>query len=288
MPEPAAAPAGRPLSHTLITGASAGLGLELARLFAADGHPLVLAARRADRLESLAGTLRRDFEVDVKVVAADLAEAGAAAALADRLAAEGPGIRHLVNNAGVGAYGPFVARDPDAYRNLLDLNVRALTDLTRLLLPPLLADGAGGRRGVLNVASTAAFQPGPLMAAYFASKAYVLSLSEALHEELRGTGVTVTAFCPGPTRTEFFTTDAMIPPDARDESGEVTDEAMARYLRRDRNRMDATEAARLGYRGYLAGRAVVIPGRRNALLAQAPRLLPRAVVRRVVHAMMRK
>lgn len=288
MPEPAAATAGRPLSHVLITGASAGLGLELARLFAADGHPLVLVARREDRLQALASVLRQDFEVDVRVMAADLALPDAPAALAARLAADGPGIRHLVNNAGVGAYGPFAARDPRLYRDLLDLNVRALTDLTRLLLPPLLAAPDAGPRGVLNVASTAAFQPGPLMAAYFASKAYVLSFCEALHEELRGTGVTVTAFCPGPTRTEFFGHGAMIPPGAVRPDGSLDPAALARHERRDRRRMDPTLAARLGYRGYLAGKAVVIPGRRNGLLAQAPRLLPRAAVRRLVHRFMRR
>jgi len=279
---------GRSLSHTLITGASAGLGLELARLFAADGHPLVLTARRADRLEALAATLRRDFEVDVRVMPADLTAPDAAARLAAQLAAEGPGIRHLVNNAGFGVLGPFADHDPQVYRDLVDLNVRAVTDLTRLLLPALLAAPAGVHRGVLNVASTAAFQPGPLMAAYFASKAYVLSFSEALHEELRGSGITVTAFCPGPTRTEFFRQDSMIPPHAVAADGAVAPGALARHERRDRRRMDPTAAARIGYRGYLAGKAVVIPGRTNALLAQTSRFFPRAVVRRIVHRMMRK
>lgn len=288
MPEAAAAPAGRSLSHTLVTGASAGLGLELARLFAADGHPLVLVARRADRLEALAATLRRDFEVDVRVMPADLADPDAAGGLAARLAAEGPGIRHLVNNAGFGVHGPFADRDPQVYRDLVDLNVRALTDLTRLLLPAMLAAPAGAHRGVLNVASTAAFQPGPLMAVYFASKAYVLSFSEALHEELRGTGITVTAFCPGPTRTEFFRQDSMIPAGAVAPDGTVDPEALARYERRDRRRMDPTTAARIGYRGYLAGKAVVIPGRMNALLAGSSRFAPRGLLRRVVHRMMRK
>ncbi|MBE0565307.1 MAG: SDR family NAD(P)-dependent oxidoreductase [Krumholzibacteria bacterium] len=276
------------MTHTLITGASAGLGLEFARLFAADGHPLVLVARREDRLAALAAALRKDFEVDVQVMAVDLAAPGAPAALAAGLRAGGPGIRHLVNNAGVGCYGPCVDRDPQVYRDLLDLNVRALTDLTRLLLPSLLAAPAGLRRGVLNVASTAAFQPGPLMAVYFASKAYVLSFSEALHEELRGSGVTVTAFCPGPTRTEFFGQEAMIPPGAVLPDGSLDPEALARHRRRDRRRMDPTAAARSGYRGYLAGKAVVIPGRGNALLAQSSRFLPRAAVRRIVHRMMRK
>ena len=288
MDRPTAAPADRPLTHTLITGASAGLGLELARLFARDGHPLVLVARSGDRLEALADNLRRDHEVDVRVIVADLTAPDAPAAVVAQLADAGLGIRHLVNNAGFGAYGPFTARDPQVYRDLLDLNVRALTDLTSLLLPPMLAASAPRQRGVMNVASTAAFQPGPLMAVYFASKAYVLSLSEALHQEVRAAGVTVTAFCPGPTRTLFFKHDVMIPPGAVAADGSVDAAALERYERRDRQRMDAALAARIGYRGYLAGRAVVIPGWRNALLAQAPRLLPRALLRRVVHRMMRK
>lgn len=282
------APTTRPLTHTLITGASAGLGLELARLFAADGHPLVLVARDEARLEALAATLRGDFEVDVRVMVADLAVPGAAVDLVARLAAAGPGIRHLVNNAGFGAYGPFVSRSAAVYRDLVDLNVQALTELTRLLIEPMLAPEAAGPRGVLNVASTAAFQPGPLMAVYFASKAYVLSFSEALHEELRGSGVTVSAFCPGPTRTAFFRQDSMIPPGAVGADGAVDPAALARYERRDRRRMDATVAARIGYRGYRHGRAVVIPGRRNALMARLPGLLPRALIRRFVHRMMRK
>ncbi len=283
-----AAPAGRPLTHTLVTGASAGLGLELARLFARDGQPLVLTARRADRLAAVADVLRRDYEADVRVMAADLADPAAPAALAARLAEEGLGIRHLVNNSGYGSYGPLASRDPQVYRDLVDLNVRALTDLTRLLLEPMLAAPAGLRRGVLNVASTAAFQPGPLMAAYFASKAYVLSFSEAVHEEVRAAGITVTAFCPGPTRTEFFRQDSMIPPGAVAADGTVDPEALARYERRDRRRMDAAVAARIGYRGYLAGRAVVVPGRMNALMAQAPRFAPRGLLRRIVFRMMRK
>ncbi len=284
----AAVPAARPLTHTLITGASAGLGLELARLFAADAQPLVLAARRGDRLEQLADELRRDYEIDVRTFAVDLAEPGAAADLAARLLTDGPGIRHLVNNAGFGAYGPFTARGGDVYGAMVDLNVRALTDLARAFVEPMLAPGAEGKRGVMNVASTAAFQPGPLMAVYFATKAYVLSLSEAMHEELREAGVLASAFCPGPTRTEFFAQDAMIPEGAVAADGAIDPEALARYERRDRRRMDAALAARIGYRGYLAGEAVVIPGWRNALMARLPRLSPRPLTRRIVHRMMRK
>ncbi len=274
-----------PPSHILITGASAGLGLELARLFATDGYPLVLVARSGDKLQVLAEVLRRDHEIDVRVVAADLVATGAVDELLAVLAAEDLNIRVLVNNAGIGTYGQFADGDPTVIQDLLALNITALTMLTRGLLPGLraaAAQGVGGPLGVMNVASTAAFQPGPLMAAYFASKSYVLSFSEALHEELRGTGVNISAFCPGPTRTGFFTTQAMIP------AGEITAADLAEYHRRDAKRMDPAIAARVGYEGFLAGRPIVIPGLRNRIMAQVSRFLPRAVIRRIAHRMLRK
>jgi short-subunit dehydrogenase len=280
--------AGIPLTHTLITGASAGLGLELARLFASAGEPLVLVARSEDRLAALADTLRRDHEVDVRVVPADLTLPGAAETLVRSLAAEGLGVRHLVNNAGFGAYGPVAGRDWSVYRSMIDLNVTALTALSRLLLEPMLAPGATGPRGIMNVASTAAFQPGPLMAVYFATKSYVLHFSEALAEEVRGAGVTVSAFCPGPTRTDFFRPDAMVPPEAYDAEGNLRPAALRAYERRDARRMDATVAARVGYAGYRAGKVVVIPGLFNRVQAAVASRLPRSWVRRLAHRAMRK
>lgn len=280
--------AGLPLTHTLITGASAGLGLELARLFASAGEPLVLVARNAERLTALADTLRRDHELDVRVLAADLTVPDAAEALVRRLAEEGLGIRHLVNNAGFGSYGPLAARDWPLYRGMIDLNITALTGLTRLLLEPMLAPGATGPRGVMNVASTAAFQPGPLMAVYFATKSYVLHLSEALAEEVRDAGVTVSAFCPGPTRTEFFGPAAMIPADAYDAEGNIRPAALREYGRRDAKRMDAATAARIGFDGYRAGKVVVIPGWFNRVQAAVASRLPRAVVRRLAYRALRK
>ena len=280
--------AGRPLTHTLITGASVGLGLELARLFAAAGEPLVLVARGADRLAALADTLRRDHEVDVRVLTADLSVPGAETALVARLAEEGLGIRHLVNNAGIGTYGEFAGREWSVSRGMIDLNVTALTGLTRLLLDPMLAPGVSGPRGIMNVASTAAFQPGPLMAVYFATKSFVLNFSEALAEELRGTGVHVSVFCPGPTRTGFFTTDAMIPDGAIATDGTVTEKARREFERRDAKRMDATVAARVGYEGYRQGRVIVIPGAWNRFQAMVAQRLPRGLVRRLAHRAMRK
>ncbi len=270
-------------THVLITGASAGLGLELARLFAADGAALVLVARGEAKLATIAGILRKDFEVDVRIIPADLTKPGAVDDLLAALMEAGIGIRVLVNNAGFGAYGPVPNCEWDVYRRMIDLNITALTGLAWGLLPGMVACAeAGGRPGIMNVASTAAFQPGPLMAVYFATKSYVLSFSEALHEEMKESGVTVSAFCPGPTRTEFFHQDEMIP------SGVISDEDLAEFHRRDDRRMDAGVAADVGYRGFLKGEAIVIPGFRNRFLAQAGRFLPRSVVRKLAFRMMKK
>jgi len=184
----------------LITGASSGIGLELARLFAADGSDLVLVARRRERLEELSHELEQSQGIAAEVLVEDLASAAAPQAIFDRLQSEGRTIDVLVNNAGFGAVGPVVEIGLGRQLEMLQVNVVALAHLTMLFLPGMLQRGRGG---VLNVGSTAAFQPGPYMAMYYASKAFVLSFSEALAEELRGTPVRVCCLCPGPTRTEF-------------------------------------------------------------------------------------
>src|SRR5262245_57726355 len=183
---------------TLITGASGGIGEALAREFAARRSDLILVARSADKLETLANELARAHGITAHVVPLDLAQPGAAARVADAARAFGR-IDVLVNRAGVGTVGPFVSSDLAVERDEIRLNVETLTELTKRVLPDVLA--AKGK--ILNVASTAAFQPGPMMAVYYATKAYVLSFSEALAEELAPAGVTVTALCPGPTRSGF-------------------------------------------------------------------------------------
>src|SRR6266851_6869234 len=189
----------RPLA--LVTGASGGIGAALARELARHGHDLVLAARGVAAMEALAVELR-EGGAGATVIAADLARPGAAASLADEIAQRGFAIDALVNNAGLGAAGRFDRCDPVRIGEILQVNIVALTELTRLLLPGMIARGHGR---VMLVASVAGFQPGPRMAAYFASKAYVLSLGEALAYELRGTGISVTVLCPGATATNFFT-----------------------------------------------------------------------------------
>ncbi|HYO63958.1 MAG TPA: SDR family oxidoreductase [Pyrinomonadaceae bacterium] len=252
----------------LVTGASGGIGLELARLLAADGYPLALVARSRDKLERLAEELTDKFGVSARVVPSDLARAEAPQEIFAELGGESARVEVLVNNAGFGSYGLFAETDLRAELEMLQVNVVALTHLTKLFLPAMIA----ARRGrVMQVASTAAFQPGPLMAVYYATKAYVLSLSEALSNELEGTGVTVTALCPGPTETGFAAAAGM-------GESKLFDRAV----------MDARAVAEVGYRGMLEGRAVVIPGLRNSLVARTVGFFPRGLVTRVVRRIQEK
>jgi short-subunit dehydrogenase len=246
------------MSTALVTGASGGIGLEIARVLAAD-HDLVLVARSADRLGEIAAELN-----GARVLAIDLADPDAVA----RIVGEVPEVDVLVNNAGVGDFGPFVEADPAKLDTLIALNIGALTRLTRAYLPGMLARKQGR---ILNVASTAAFQPGPLMAVYYATKAYVLSLSEALAEETRGTGVTVTALCPGPTASGFQAGAAM----------------EGSKLVRGRKLPTAESVARYGVAAMRKGDVVAVPGVRNKMLASSIRVTPRGVVRRLVHHMSR-
>ena len=181
---------------TLITGASAGLGAEFARQCAKRGEALALAARRRDRMQALANELGGD----VHIFEADLSKTGSAASLIAAVEAQGLSVGTLINNAGFGLAGKFADRPLATFSEMIDLNVRTLTELCHLVLPAMRGRGQGA---ILNIASTAAFQPGPNMAVYYATKAYVLSFTEALHHELKGTGIRVSALCPGPTHSEF-------------------------------------------------------------------------------------
>jgi short-subunit dehydrogenase len=246
----------------LITGASGGIGEELARVFAEHHHDLVLVARSEDKLRSLSDELSRAHGVHVTVLAADLSDAGAPLQLFETLRAKGVTIAVLVNNAGSGARGEFARLDAQVQSRMIQLNVVALTELARLFLPGMLERGHGG---ILNVASTAAYVPGPRMAVYYASKAFVLSLSEALSEETQGTGVTVTALCPGPTRTNFAAV-------AGNEDSR---------LFRSGSVMDARSVAELGYAGLMAGKRVVVAGLSNRLTVFSTRLAPRTLLAKI-------
>lgn len=251
-----------PRSFSLITGASTGIGKELARIAAAHGRSVILVARSEDKLAELAKELRANDGVEAEVLALDLALPESPGSLEQEVTRRGLQVDALVNNAGFGSHGPFHEASLQNQLEMLRLNVEALTHLTRLFLPAMVRRGRGR---ILNVASTAALQPGPLMAVYYASKAYVLSFSEAVAEELRGTGVTVTALLPGPTRTEFQV-----------RAGTAGTGLMRLGM------ASARSVAEAGYRGMEAGRAVVIPGFVNNLLALSVRLSPRWLVRRMV------
>jgi short-subunit dehydrogenase len=244
---------------SLITGASAGLGVDFARQLSARGHRLVLAARRKDRLESLAKELG-----NARAVAIDLSRKDAAAKLLADVEAADEQVDLLVNNAGFGLIGAFAELDAKRLRQMIDLNVGTLTDLCRAVAPQMIARKSGG---ILNVASTAAFQPGPKMAVYFATKAFVLSLTEALHEELKPHGVSVTCLCPGPTRTEF---------------GEVAGFGGNGMF--DRVAMESPEVVKAGLEGLDRNRAVVVPGLVNKIGAASTRFAPRSVVRKIAGA----
>ena len=245
----------------LVTGASSGIGHEFAALLARDGFDLVLVARDGARLAATARLLRENAGVSVAVLPCDLAASTAAERLVREIEERGIAVDLLVNNAGFNVYGPFARTDGAAELRMLQVHVVTLTHLTKLLLPGMLARRSGR---ILNVASTGSFAPGPNDAVYCASKAYVLSFSEALAEELRGSGVTVTALCPGPTDTEFAARAGM------------TGSLLFRGPR-------ATPAAvaRAGYRAMQRGRAVAIPGAANWLMVQALRFTPRALVARI-------
>lgn len=256
----------------LITGASSGIGYELARLFARAGYQLVLVARREDRLNQLANELIQAHDIRVLVLAKDLAEPQVPEEIYQDLQKLNIVVDVLVNNAGFGNYGYFAASDLNNELDLLQVNIVALMVLTRLFLPDLIRRGAGK---ILNVASVAAFGPGPLMANYYASKAYVLRLSEALANELKGTGVSVTALCPGTTISEFHQNLNL-------------DQTALRHI----PFMTSEAVARIGYRGLMAGKTIVIPGWQNKAMAWLVRFTPRkwvtAFVRALQESRMRK
>jgi short-subunit dehydrogenase len=247
-------------SIALVTGASAGLGVDFARQLSARGRRLVLVARRKDRLDALAAELG-----NARAVELDLSEAGATDRLMADLTAHGDEVDLLVNNAGFGLTGKFATLDGKRQRQMIDLNCGALVELAHAVLPDMIERGKGS---ILNVASTAAFQPGPGMAVYFATKAFVLSFSEALHEEVKGRGVTVSALCPGPTSTEF---------------GAVAGFGPSNLL--DKVAADSPSVVKAGLDGLEKGRAVTIPGLMNKATAQAGRFFPRSWVRRAAGAL---
>jgi uncharacterized protein len=255
----------RPLA--LVTGASSGIGAHLARELAKDGHDLILSARRVEPMQVLADELK-SVGAKSTIIAADLSNSGAAAVLVRDIETQGLAVDVLINAAGLGANGRFDASDALRVSEMLQVNVVALTELTRMLLPPMVARGKGK---VLLMASTAGFQPGPQMAVYCASKAYVLSFGEAIAYELKDSGVTVTTLCPGATDTEF---------------ARVADAGSSALFKGLLPVMSASDVARIGYQGLKAGRGVVITGLVNKIMATSSRLSPAPVSLRIANWMM--
>jgi uncharacterized protein len=245
------------MSTVLITGASGGIGYELAKLFARDHHNLILVARSADKLAEVATEIRV-HGVEVKTVVLDLAIPSAAKMLFEQLKNEHTAVDILINNAGFGALGEFATMSEANILGQIQLNITALTELTRSFLPTMLARRSGR---IMNVASTAGFQPGPIMAVYYATKAYVISFSEAIADEVRNSGVTVTCFCPGATHTGF-----------------------AKRAGNDKSRlfklgaMKVEKVALDGYRAVMEGKTLAISGLRNWLVAESTRFAPRKLV----------
>lgn len=253
---------------TLITGASCGIGLELAKVFARQGHGLVLVARDESRLNQLAGELRTKYGIKTKVIVKDLALATAAQEIAEELRGEKMAVEILVNNAGFGDYGDFAQAELAKLERIIQVNLLALTQLTHLMLPEMIRRGRGR---ILNVCSTASLVAAPYLAVYGATKAYVRSFSEAIAEELAGRGVTVTLLIPGPTKTEF------------QERARMSDVKLFDVLA-----MDAAVVAEDGYRALMAGRRTVVSGLGNRAQAVLIRLMPRIAVIKATRWVMKR
>jgi uncharacterized protein len=250
------------IETVLITGASSGIGLELTKCFAADGCRLILVARNADALEKLADELRRKKKIEAMVLMADLSLPKTPKQIFEKLSAQKITVDVLVNNAGFGAHGAFTEMSLPWQLEMLQVNIAALTELTGFFLPGMIQRKRGG---ILNVGSVAGFQPGPGMAVYFATKAYVLSFTEALAEELRGTGLTVSVLCPGPTESNF---------------GNVARGQKTRKLQT--HKMTAAAVAIYGHRAFRNGKLLAVPGFSNHLLIFLNRIAPRWFPRKVV------
>lgn len=246
------------IKTALITGASGGIGLELARIHASKGEDLILVARSADRLEELKTNLERKYGIKVYNIEKDLSVKDAAKEVFNEVNNQNISIDYLVNNAGFGDFGLFENCEWDKQERMINLNITALVHLTKLFLPGMITRGGGK---ILNVASLAAFQPGPTMSVYFASKAFVLSFSEALNNELKGKGITVTALCPGSTKTKFHEVTLGDP-----------------KLVKERKMQSAEEVALIGYRAMMEGKPVVIPGFKNSFLVFVLRFFPREYI----------
>lgn len=247
--------------YVLITGASSGIGYELAKLFSRDGYNLILVARSLNNLRKVKEELSKN-KIDIRIINLDLSKIESCDKLINFIETNNLSVEILVNNAGVGSFGEFSDIKWDIEENLIDINIKALTKLTKYFLPKLINDRSGG---ILNVASTAAFASGPKMATYYGSKAYVLNLTEAIHEEVKGLGIHISCLCPGPVKTSF-----------QGKAGIVKSENAKKYL------MEAEDVARVAYKDFKKGKVIIIPGFKNKLLVLGNKFLPRFISRRII------
>lgn len=249
------------IRYTLVIGASTGIGYELSKLFAKDKHNLILVSRNKNKLQSVKNELLK-YNIDIKILALDLESSEDIQSLFNYIEINKLAVNILINNAGIGTFGDFNDIEWSKEEALIDINIKALTQLTKYFLPKIIDYKNGG---VLNVASTAAFCSGPRMAAYYASKAYVLNLTEAIYEEYKDNGIKISCLCPGPVKTSF-----------QGKAGIKKSEAAKKYL------MDAEEVAKICYKDFNRGRLIIIPGMKNKLLVIGNKLLPRNISRKII------
>ncbi len=257
------------MTTAVITGASSGIGLELAKQFAKHKHNVTLVARREDVLNKLADEIKEKYKVQVHVLAKDLSDAKQVDEVYEFTTLHNLQVKYLVNNAGFGDYAFFNTANWEKLSGMIDVNIKALTRLSWLYVKDMIKNERGK---IMNVASTAAFQPGPLMAVYFATKSYVLSLSEAMANELEDKGVTVTALCPGPTQSEFL---------------KVADMHNSKMIK-DRKLPSSKDVAAYGYKAMMKGKNVAIQGTMNYIMAQGARFVPRNTITKLVRVMQEK
>lgn len=248
--------------YTLITGGSEGIGFELAKLFAKDKNNIILAARNEEKLLKAKNKLEDEFDIDVKIIMCDLSKIDGVDKLIKAVDENNLSVDNLINNAGIGSFGAFHEAVDNFENTLININIISVTKLTKYFLKRMIKEGNGG---IMNVASTAAFVGGPKMAMYYSSKAYVLSLTEAIHDEVKDKGIRVSCLCPGPVKTSF-----------QEKAGIKKSNKAKKYL------MDAHQVAREGYDGFLKGKAIIIPGFKNKFLIFGNKLIPRFLSRKII------
>lgn len=248
--------------YTLITGGSEGIGFELAKLFAKDKNNIILVARNEEKLLKAKNELVDKFNIDVKIIVCDLSKNHAVDKVIKAVDENNLSVDNLINNAGIGSFGAFHEAVDNFENTLINVNIISVTELTKYFLKKMIKEGNGG---IMNIASTAAFVGGPKMAMYYSSKAYVLSLTEAIHDEVKDKGIRVSCLCPGPVKTSF-----------QEKAGIKKSDKAKKYL------MNASQVAKEGYYGFLKGKAIIVPGVKNKILILGNKLIPRSLSRKII------